>query len=914
MFDLTALLNFYRDAYQYEYSTERVADFFAKNVSNLYYPESFELLIQDDYQLPVASDWGRKVTAELELNSSEKKLVAGTFFIKGKAEVLGKTQRIFAPLFLHDVNLDRDVELYSIQLDAASLNLNPAAFNFLNDQFSDIDISYDEVIEAIFSEAETFSFDGIVNLVRILSTKFPLLDSSLLNERIKTDRRLVNLEEVYKSRSKDYEGLLLPDTAIGLVDKPLKSRGVINELTELGKAIELPGTLLTKVFDGQTSKGKSVSHRKIDHPIIVPVSLSRNQRNIIGAADKLPLTVVIGPPGTGKSFTIGTLAVQAAHAGKKVLIASKNEQACQVIKDKIEQDIGIRNITVDASKPRYRISVAARLRNIANGVGVHQYNPERCANLGREVHLLKAELSRLTEELTHHTAREVNWAKFLVHEQDNILVRITKGWKRFRYSGDAPVWELHHKIERKRKLLLKKGRRYITANYQNELNRLLQNNRADLLRLEKAFQVRRGNVIKEIFSSVDYGTVLTAFPVWICKSTNVADIIPLRSELFDLLIIDEASQCDIASSLPLLYRAKAAVVVGDPNQLRHLSFLSKRIEQGIREKYGLAGMDISYRNRSILDQANMAVSSQEGVTFLDEHFRSRPDIIAFSNQKFYGNQLKVMTNNPFRQDGPNLFFHRLGGKRDEQGRNIREANEIVMAVRTIILEEAATARVEATGIGVISPFRGQVDLLKQLLKEELEAADLQKHKLLVGTPFSFQGEERDIVFLSFTVDDRTHGATYRYLDRANVFNVSITRAKRAQHVYFSTAVTSMPEQTLLADYLSYRSADSLLTTRSVREDHNFLREVGALLEELAAGTIYTDQEIAGVHLHYVITRGERMYGVNLIGYLEEENTALSLEQIRRLTRAGIDTFVLPFRMWQINLKACRNNLKTFLEN
>ena len=135
MFDLTALLNFYRDAYQYEYSTERVADFFAKNVSNLYYPESFELLIQDDYQLPVASDWGRKVTAELELNSSEKKLVAGTFFIKGKAEVLGKTQRIFAPLFLHDVNLDRDVELYSIQLDAASLNLNRAAFNFLNDQF-----------------------------------------------------------------------------------------------------------------------------------------------------------------------------------------------------------------------------------------------------------------------------------------------------------------------------------------------------------------------------------------------------------------------------------------------------------------------------------------------------------------------------------------------------------------------------------------------------------------------------------------------------------------------------------------------------------------------------------------------------------------------------------------------------------
>ena len=124
---------------------------------------------------------------------------------------------------------------------------------------------------------------------------------------------------------------------------------------------------------------------------------------------------------------------------------------------------------------------------------------------------------------------------------------------------------------------------------------------------------------------------------------------PLIPEMFDLAIIDEATQCDIASCLPILQRAKRVAIVGDPKQLRHVSFLARSKQAILATKEGLSAEvadQLNYRSKSILDLAEETITEQQRVQFLDEHYRSRPDIIQFSNRHFYNSSLRIMTQNP----------------------------------------------------------------------------------------------------------------------------------------------------------------------------------------------------------------------------------------------------------------------------
>ena len=102
------------------------------------------------------------------------------------------------------------------------------------------------------------------------------------------------------------------------------------------------------------------------------------------------------------------------------------------------------------------------------------------------------------------------------------------------------------------------------------------------------------------------GKVSKALPCWAVTSLSVRGRIPLNSGEFDLVVIDEASQCDIASALPLLYRAKRAVIIGDPQQLRHISRLSNQRDQALMVKHSLldtVGPSWSYRANGLYDLA-----------------------------------------------------------------------------------------------------------------------------------------------------------------------------------------------------------------------------------------------------------------------------------------------------------------------
>jgi len=140
-------------------------------------------------------------------------------------------------------------------------------------------------------------------------------------------------------------------------------------------------------------------------------------------------------------------------------------------------------------------------------------------------------------------------------------------------ENDIPLWKKMFLLEKKLLQRNKDLKELIQVSFHNILNQSLKTSRGALQDLLKALRARTGNRKESFFYEIDFQKLLQALPIWVANSTDINKVLPLQKELFDVVIIDEATQCDMASSIPLLQRAKCAVIVGDPKQLRHISFL-----------------------------------------------------------------------------------------------------------------------------------------------------------------------------------------------------------------------------------------------------------------------------------------------------------------------------------------------------
>ena len=162
------------------------------------------------------------------------------------------------------------------------------------------------------------------------------------------------------------------------------------------------------------------------------------------------------------------------------------------------------------------------------------------------------------------------------------------------------------------------------------------------------------------------GKTTKALPCWAVTSLSARGRIPLVAGAFDLVVIDEASQCDIASAIPLLYRAKRAVIIGDPQQLRHITRLSLQREQALMVKHDVLsapGASWSYRANALYDLA-AAKAPSGSIVALRDHHRSHESIIRFSNEFFYGGRLRVATDYKRlkRPDGPAVRWVNVKGR------------------------------------------------------------------------------------------------------------------------------------------------------------------------------------------------------------------------------------------------------------
>jgi len=275
------------------------------------------------------------------------------------------------------------------------------------------------------------------------------------------------------------------------------------------------------------------------------------------------------------------------------------------------------------------------------------------------------------------------------------------------------------------------------------------------------------------------------FPVWITTALSVRNALPLRPALFDLVVIDEASQCDLASAVPLLFRARRAAVISDPHQLRHIASISTDHEERIPTPKGIVPR-WSYVRHSLFDGAARAILEADGSTplFLEEHYRSHPDIIQFSNRQYYGGQLVVRTDlarltRLVSEDGLGVFWHDVRGKVPPSARSAY--NDLELAAVLEHLEYLLKTTGSDTSVGVVTPFRAQSDRLKNRIRAAAWY-DTFKKRIGAGTAHTFQGDERDVKIFSPVVAEGMRPGTVNWAATTEaLLNVAITRARAGLH-------------------------------------------------------------------------------------------------------------------------------------
>lgn len=414
-----------------------------------------------------------------------------------------------------------------------------------------------------------------------------------------------------------------------------------------------------------------------------------------------------------------------------------------------------------------------------------------------------------------------------------------------------------------------------------------------------------------IMETEDFKPILEAFPCWCVTTFAISGSLPLKPGLFDVAIIDEASQCDIASCFPILYRAKKAVIVGDDKQLPHLSFLEKAKEQsflsqyGIPEKYQLMWR---FRTNSMFDLADYYSMNS---VMLDEHFRSLPPIIEFSNREFYGGRMRVMKKDV--SDDPVLeTVYVPDGKVDfDATRNLPEIEALVKRLYDIIVEDERKNPDKPVSIGIISPFRAQVEQLKISVSKVLSDHMIQKHQVEIGTAHTFQGDERDIILMSWAFANNSFPQSLTFLQKPNLFNVAITRA-RYKVINFVSRDPKTLQEGLFRDYMSYieeyTNKREALKNCKIDENiykNNLEREIAEQIRTLGH-TVKAGVEIAGLSADLLV---DDKLVIEVDGVEDSIKSAVSnMKKQSIIERCGFPVRRVTYREWQYSQNACLDRL------
>ncbi len=881
--------NFFENKFEYQYLIETEEE----ELLNGAYPKTF-----------VPDEVGEPIEQVLVLNSEDKELLYCSLFICGTqtSKFSKKQSSVISPLIYSHAHIEKTDGDYFVSLTSQP-QLNIGFLKTLdyktNFEHCRIELqkclSHGTVDFKTIGEIKSILDEHVVDI----TTDEVIIYPHLISER----ERKASFKPAYLKALNTFK--LLSCSGILVSSKANNTETIDRELSKILEGNQYSQALTTYLGAQEIKKP---SYSKSYTPAI-PMVLNNRQECVLINANTYPGSVIIGPPGTGKSFTITALAMDLIRQGKTVLIATKTDRALQVIEEKL-LDVKLDDRFVKIGGKRYQQKIKRFVKTALNGF-FKNVNGTTYRDAKREFEKQVSKLQNLEQDYISQT-------DYTIETSDNYIdaSKLMNRWLTFYHNtfNSKIGSEIDHISTFYSELnqFIEKAERYFKMTLDKQLDDTIHSNKVVFSEFYQALNLKDQAFKLHQLDHLNFNVILEALPLWLTEIKSVSEFLPLHKDLFDVVIFDEATQCDMASCIPLLQRGKQVIIAGDTNQLRHFSFISNAQVKNKLEEYNLQSYGhLNYRSNSMLDLMLYNTKHQDQTVALNEHYRSLPSIIAFSNAQFYGNHLNIMTAFPNHNPSKTISTIHLNGTRSEHGVNEVEIHKILDIVKTVIKQEAKTER--PSSIGILSPFRNQTEALTKAIAKELTTLEIKRHHILIGTPYSFQGSERDIMLLSLSIDDDFHHGSILYLNKEDMFNVAITRAKTNQIIIHSFQIENLPENTLIKPYLEQINNPVIAPDErqdALKQNSNY-QEILAFLE--AEGWLfYMNHYLAGMTIDILFKCKDTYFAIDLIGFPGAEKEAFSMERYKILTRVGVKVFPLSYLTWSFNKNKVVSKLKTIV--
>ncbi|MBP8016700.1 hypothetical protein KAZ01_01710, partial [Candidatus Gracilibacteria bacterium] len=398
-----------------------------------------------------------------------------------------------------------------------------------------------------------------------------------------------------------------------------------------------------------------------------------------------------------------------------------------------------------------------------------------------------------------------------IFEINFTLTKLNEKYNRLKKTNEL----LRKRIENNEKEVLLLKEEILKLRHKLSIFTLLdsRNHIEALQKFKSLLHFRNTSIIADKISDIDYIKILEIMPFWVAEIRHLNQLFPMKHDLFDIVIVDESSQVNLAEVIPAFYRGKQICVVGDDKQLgldsTGVNFqLNKTFDMFIWSKYfknttliyetGKA-KKLTVSDSSILDfLINEFNNIHPSRVMLDEHFRSMPLLANYTNSRFYNNELKIMTETGDKIFTNSFITFKVNGERDHNKIILKEAERIISIIKEItsnandntalFIEEQIIKLPESIkkpfSIGIISMIRNQCDFISDLLEEKINDTIINEYDIMVGTPEEFQGHEKDIMIFSLCLDRNCSRGT-QFFQNDKRLNVATSRAKKLMIFVYS---------------------------------------------------------------------------------------------------------------------------------
>ena len=583
----------------------------------------------------------------------------------------------------------------------------------------------------------------------------------------------------------------------------------------------------------QYLKPKELKSTTLNNTVIYPFGLNLSQERAVSNALKNQISIIEGPPGTGKTQTILNILANLIVNDKTVAVVSNNNTAISNVFDKLDaQNLSFFAAILgnkDNQKSFFENQQALYPKQDAL-TSIDEKEPS--GQLNQNMHKLKNvlesknQLANASQELDELLIEQKYFMK-LYDKKDNHIEEVEK-ISSFPLEKILSLWsELEYLRRENRKIGLFfkirvafKYKLYNMSLYKHSLDDIIDFLQYNFYLIKKNEIETRISELKSILEDADYDSILNhhikmsmdmfqtylqnRYPPGKHRKQFESDVLwkdskkftqeypvvlstthSLRNStennfLYDYLIIDEASQVDIVAGALALSCAKNAVIVGDLKQLSHI--IKQDMLPVINDTFSKYKLPPSYHYQNNLLLSVSELFSEAPKTLLREHYRCHPKIIDFCNKKFYDNELIILS----KLEGvssPLCLYNTSEGNHARGTYNQRQID---------VIKEEILPTMHFMDIGIISPFRKQVMKLTE---------DVDRDEIEIDTVHKYQGREKDVVILTTVVDNENE-----FADDPNLLNVAISRAKKKLCVVVSDDEKNKNMKDLV-NYIKYNNFD-----------------------------------------------------------------------------------------------------------